>query len=207
LGGHDTGDQGRQGQSKADHTVMTAQRNRSSITRLESRADVRARPTNIAASSCSTSSDRGPTLQDAWDAASPAGLLKLDLKQSDPTFLDQLVAFLSPRAGLRPVVVSSPDRAALVLLNHRLPAVTLLSSVSDPAALNRLRSDPLLVSIIAGVSAFHGLVDTNLVAWAHQTGLKVIAWTVDDGTRLVELIRQGVDGITTANLAVLRELG
>jgi glycerophosphoryl diester phosphodiesterase len=150
---------------------------------------------------------RGPTLQDAWDAAPRAVLLKLDLKQSDPAFLEQLVAFLSPRASLRPVMVSSPDRAALVRLNHRLPDVTLLGSVADPVALSRLQSDPFLVSIIGGITAFHGLVDTNLVAWAHQAGLKVIAWTVAGGRRLVQLARHGVDGITTANLAVLRELG
>jgi glycerophosphoryl diester phosphodiesterase len=150
---------------------------------------------------------RGPSLQEAWDAASQAWLLKLDLKQSDPAFLDQLVAFLSSRAGLRPVMVSSPDRVALLLLHDRLPTVTLVSSVPDPAALNRLQSDPALVSAIAGLSAFESLVDANLVAWAHQRDLKVIAWTVDGGARLAELVQLGVDGITSANLAVLRALG
>ena len=32
------------------------------------------------------------------------------------------------------------------------------------------------------------------------------AWTVNDGERLNQLVRLGVDGITTANLAILRAL-
>jgi hypothetical protein len=32
------------------------------------------------------------------------------------------------------------------------------------------------------------------------------AWTVSDGQRLNELVRLGADGITTANLAILRAL-
>jgi glycerophosphoryl diester phosphodiesterase len=57
------------------------------------------------------------------------------------------------------------------------------------------------------VSVFQGLVDANLVAWLHQHKLLILAWTVNDGRRLNELVRLGVDGITTANLAILRALG
>jgi glycerophosphoryl diester phosphodiesterase len=35
----------------------------------------------------------------------------------------------------------------------------------------------------------------------------ILAWTVNDGQRLSQLVRLGVDGITTANLAILRALG
>ena len=149
---------------------------------------------------------RGPSLEDAWDAAGGARLVKLDLKQSDPAFLDQVVAFLSPRASSRAVMVSSPDRAAPLLLHHRVPTVALYYSVANPAAIDRLESDPTLVSMLAGVSAFQGLVDPNVLGWAHAHGLKVIAWTVDSGPRLAQLVGLGVDGITSANLAVLRAL-
>ena len=54
---------------------------------------------------------------------------------------------------------------------------------------------------------FQGLVDANLVTWAHQHKLLILAWTVNDGQRASQLIRLGVDGITTANLAILRALG
>ena len=53
---------------------------------------------------------------------------------------------------------------------------------------------------------FQGLVTASLVTWAHQRKLLVIAWTVNDGTRLNQLQRLDIDGITTANLAMMRAL-
>src|SRR5215469_12798686 len=38
---------------------------------------------------------RGPTLAEAWDRAAAADIVKLDLKQTDRGFLDDLVAFLT----------------------------------------------------------------------------------------------------------------
>ena len=56
---------------------------------------------------------RGPTLVQAWDGATAAGVVKLDLKQTDRGFLDDLVAFLAPRARSRRVMISSRDSSAL----------------------------------------------------------------------------------------------
>jgi glycerophosphoryl diester phosphodiesterase len=42
--------------------------------------------------------------------------------------------------------------------------------------------------------------------WAHRHKLLILAWTVNDSQRLNELVRLGVDGITTANLAILQAL-
>ncbi len=78
---------------------------------------------------------QGPTLAEAWDRAAAADVIKLDLKQTDRGFLN------------------------------------------------------------------------DLVAWLRQHKLLVLAWTVNDGQRFNELVRLGVNGITTANLAILRALG
>src|SRR5215467_4352780 len=64
---------------------------------------------------------RGPTLADAWDQAAPATVVKLDLKQTDRGFLDDLVAFLTPRAKGRRVMISTGDQSALLYLHRRLP--------------------------------------------------------------------------------------
>jgi glycerophosphoryl diester phosphodiesterase len=40
----------------------------------------------------------------------------------------------------------------------------------------------------------------------HQHKLLILAWTVNDSQRFNQLVRLGVDGITTANLAILRAL-
>ena len=149
---------------------------------------------------------RGPTLIQAWDHAAAARIIKLDLKQTDRGFLDDLIAFLAPRAASRRVMISSPDPDALLYLHSRLPDVTLLFSVNGPDALHQLQSDPTLQQAIGGASVFQGVVDANLVMWAHRHKLLILAWTVNDSQRLNELVRLGVDGITTANLAILQAL-
>jgi len=150
---------------------------------------------------------RGPTLVQAWDGATAAGVVKLDLKQTDRGFLDDLVAFLAPRARSRRVMISSRDSGALLYLHSRLPGVTMLFSVAGPDAVHQLKSDSALQKAIGGVSVFHGLVDANLVTWVHAHGLVILAWTVNDSDNFNQLVRLGVDGITTDNLAILRALG
>jgi glycerophosphoryl diester phosphodiesterase len=149
---------------------------------------------------------RGPTLTQAWDHAAAAGTIKLDLMQADRGFLDDLVAFLASRAGSRRVMISSRDQSALLYLHSRLPKVTLLFSVASPDAVHQLQSDPALQKAIDGVSVFRGLVDMNLVTWVHQHKSLILAWTVNDRESFNQLVRLGVDGITTANLAILRAL-
>lgn len=150
---------------------------------------------------------QGPTLADAWDHAATADATKLDLMQTDHTFLNQLADFLAPRAGSRRVMISSRDPGALLYLHRRLPDVTMLFSVAYPDAVHQLQSDHALQAAIGGTSVFQGLVDRNLVSWMHEHKLIVLAWTVNDSQRFNQLVRLGVDGITTANLAILRALG
>jgi glycerophosphoryl diester phosphodiesterase len=149
---------------------------------------------------------RGPTLVQAWDGAAAAGIIKLDLMQTDRGFLDDLFAFLAPRAGSRRVMISSRDPGALLYLHRRLPDVAMLFSVAGPDAVHQLKSDSALQGAIGGVSAFQGLVDANLVTWVHAHRLVILAWTVNDSERFNQLVRLGVDGITTGNLAILRAL-
>jgi glycerophosphoryl diester phosphodiesterase len=142
---------------------------------------------------------QGPTLAEAWDHAAAADSVKLDLKQADRGFLDDLVAFLAPRATSQRVMISSRDQGALLYLRSRLPDVTLVFSVAGPDAVDQLMSDHLLQQAIDGASVFQGLLHANLVAWMHEHKLPILAWTVNDSQRFSQLVRLGVDGITTAN--------
>ena len=150
---------------------------------------------------------RGPTLAEAWDRAAAADVVKLDLQQSDREFLGDLVAFLTPREKSRRVMISSGDAGALQYLRSRLPDVTMLLSVASPDAVHQLLSDPALQKAIGGASVFQGLVDANLVSWLHLHKLLILAWTVNYSQRFNELVRLHVDGITTANLAILKAVG
>jgi glycerophosphoryl diester phosphodiesterase len=149
---------------------------------------------------------RGPTLAEAWNQAAAADVLKLDLMQTDHKFLDELVAFLTARSRSRRVMISSRDMGALAYLHRRLPDVTLLFSAAFPDAVQQLQSDHSLQQVIGGASVFQGLVDANLVTWMHEHKLIILAWTVNESERFNQLVRLGVDGITTANLAILGAL-
>ena len=53
---------------------------------------------------------------------------------------------------------------------------------------------------------FQGWSVDALVRWAHEHRLVVLAWTVNDSDGLDRLLELDVDGITTANLAIVRAL-
>ena len=150
---------------------------------------------------------RGPTLLQAWDDAAGASAVKLDLKQSGQGFLTKVVAFLRPRMGTRQVLVTSGDPRSLEYLHSQLPDTRLFFSVSGPDAVALVHSDQSLQRSISGVSVFEGLVDRSLVTWVHQRHLQILVWTVNDSKELNRMVGLGVDGITSANLAVLRALG
>jgi hypothetical protein len=150
---------------------------------------------------------QGDTLAEAWDHADRARMIQLDLQENDQRLLDSLVAFLRHTPLDRPVLVSTRDAAAIRYLRPRVPrAVTLLFSVPFPDAVSRLETDTRLREALGGITVFEGLVDAELVAWAHERRLRVLAWTVDDERRLKQLLSLRVDGITTNNLAVIGAL-
>lgn len=51
---------------------------------------------------------------------------------------------------------------------------------------------------------YHASVDAGLVQQAHEAGLAVNTWTVDDPARYAELVEMGVDAVVTNDLAALR---
>nr|WP_244431609.1 glycerophosphodiester phosphodiesterase family protein [Segniliparus rugosus] len=57
-----------------------------------------------------------------------------------------------------------------------------------------------------GDPGFELLVTPEYVAHAHDLGLKVIPWTVDDKATMAALVQSGVDGIITDYPDVLREV-
>jgi glycerophosphoryl diester phosphodiesterase len=70
-----------------------------------------------------------------------------------------------------------------------------------------LRSNPDRLSLIDGVTIRHTLLDEDAARWLREQHLIVLAWTVNDLPRTNELVRYGVDAITTDNLAIMELLG
>jgi glycerophosphoryl diester phosphodiesterase len=89
-------------------------------------------------------------------------------------------------------------------LGPRGVAALRLSSYSPRAAgLVRIQAGCAQVPLQLGGRA---LVDERFVAAAHERGLQVHVWTVDDATEANAMLDLGVDGIMTDRPAWLREL-
>jgi glycerophosphoryl diester phosphodiesterase len=79
-----------------------------------------------------------------------------------------------------------------------------LRSIGDRATLRQVLDGRQLRQ--DGVSVRHTLLDAAVVAALHEQVPLVVAWTVNGVGRAQQLRRDGVDGITTDRLAVLRSL-
>ena len=144
-----------------------------------------------------------PTLAEALDTC--AGLLvNVEIKNSpfdpdhDParTLADDVVALLRARGGQDRVIVSSFDLATVDRVKELDGTVaTGFLTFIDP-----LGPESVQLAVDRGHDAVHpheGTVDAALVTFAHDLGLQVNVWTVDDADRIVALAGYGVDGIVT----------
>ncbi|MGB3330377.1 MAG: glycerophosphodiester phosphodiesterase [Thermomicrobiales bacterium] len=146
---------------------------------------------------------RGPRLDRVWAATYGADAVMLDLKESSPAYLGLIVDFLEVRQRTRQVIISSRSSAALATLRQKLPDVILLLSVPDEAGLRSLQANPTLIATIDGISIRHTVLNEENAAWLEDRHLLTFAWTVNDMDRVNELMRMGVDGITSDNLAIV----
>jgi len=150
---------------------------------------------------------RGPTLGEVWNASARAGAVKLDLKQSSAAFYDLVFAFLDAHRDGRPVIVVSSSPSALRAFQARAPDVYRFINATDANRQRALQRDPELLALIDGVSVRHDVLDADIAAWFDEQGVVTMAWTVNDLKRVNELVKLGVDAITTDNLAIMELLG
>lgn len=139
-----------------------------------------------------------PTLA-AVLSACEGRLVDVEVKDPDPRAVEALVALLDARAGRDEVLVSSFHRPTVDLVRASAPAV--------PTGLLTVGLDPLTALAVAaahGHSAVHPDVGTLLradvrevVGRAHDQGLRVNVWTVNDRDQLVRLRDAGVDALIT----------
>jgi glycerophosphoryl diester phosphodiesterase len=149
---------------------------------------------------------RSVAIDPVWRIARSAPVVELDLKQSSPLFVEALVEFLG-RHRDADVLVATPNVATLRAIRARAPWARRFLSVTGRVGLERALHDPVLVGLVHGVSVRHDLLDAATTRGLKERGLTILAWVVDDPRRTAELVRFGVDGITTNNLAMIELLG
>ena len=149
---------------------------------------------------------RGPSLEDAWEIVSEAAAVALDLKDDSPAYEDALVAFLETRPRDQ-VILSSRSLESMIRLKQRLPNAHIYLSVPNRDAFDLLTEHVDLANQLDGYSMHHRHITEDVMTTLRARDQRIFAWTVNDLTRANELVRLGVDGITTDNLAILRLLG
>ncbi|MDZ7674964.1 MAG: glycerophosphodiester phosphodiesterase [Acidimicrobiales bacterium] len=146
-----------------------------------------------------------PTLARALDVCAGADLVvNVELKNVpgepdfDPTaqLADQVVDTLATRSGRDRVLISGFDLATVDRVRARAPRLaTGFLTLLEPTP-----TEGLAMAAEHGHDAFHpyhAFVDEALVVGAHERGLALNTWTVDDLDRARQLAAWGVDGIVT----------
>jgi glycerophosphoryl diester phosphodiesterase len=146
---------------------------------------------------------RGLTLEQAWEMSSEASIIQLDLKERSPAYQRKVFEFLETHQDGPPIMVSTRDTATLWSLQERYPDVLRFLSIDDRVALEIMLQDPELGEMLNGVTVRHTLLDEVSVQRLNESGVAIIAWTVNDLERVNDLVKLGVNGITTDNLAIL----
>jgi glycerophosphoryl diester phosphodiesterase len=111
-------------------------------------------------------------------------------------------------ATLPTVIVQSFSEASLRVLRRHAPAVPRvqlvesgLSAVEIEARLDRI------AAYAQAIGPARGSVDARIIAAAHQRGIAVHPYTVNDEAEMHRLIAAGIDGMFTDDPALLLRLG
>lgn len=146
-------------------------------------------------------------LLDAW----PDLFVNIDPKSD--AVVRPLIELLRRQGAVRRVCVGSFSSARLRTIRKALGPE--LATSMGPGEILRLRLASLGLGRVPGGVAcvqvpvsYYGIrmVDARLIACAHEAGLKVHVWTVNDRPTMERLVDLGVDAIMTDDLALLKSV-
>jgi len=165
--------------------------------------------------------DRGvriPTLDELL-AALPDTPVNVEIKQNDPPIEPAVIATLDRLAARERTLLAAEDGAIMVRIRAAAAGVATGFSAAEVAEfITRLRNGDLAGYRPPGIAlqvppAFQdtAIVTSESVAAAHDLGLEIHVWTINDEAQMEGLIDLGVDGIMTdfptRGAAVLRRRG
>lgn len=154
--------------------------------------------------------DDVPNLAQALEACAGLGV-NIEIKNlpADPDFdADHLVS--DAVAGLARAYL---DLDKVLISSFNIDSIDRIKAIDGelPTAWLAVEAGPSAIDRTVahghdGFHPYHGVVDAALVDRAHQQGLVLNAWTVDDEDRMVQLAEMGVDGIVTNDVAAGRRV-
>ena len=147
---------------------------------------------------------RVPTFAEVL-AAFPDTPLNVEIKQHDPEIVGTVLADMDRARARSRVLLAAEDPAIMERIRELAPDVATSSSVADVLEFfERLEAGRLAGYRPPGVAlqippSWEGreLVTAESVRAAHEAGLEVHVWTIDEPGEIERLLRLGVDGIVT----------
>ena len=135
----------------------------------------------------------------------PTTLLSVDLKDESLDMVQPVCDLLRDHRRLNDVFVGSNSDAQILEFRRRCPNVRTSAIMGDVYAARdaRARNDPNFVpAVTVDQPPFRSdgqqLVDATSLAWAHDHGIAILTWVVNDVDDMKLLVDLGVDGIYTS---------
>ena len=141
-------------------------------------------------------------------AAAGKGVL-IDVKArkgDDPAAYARALAAEIGRAAAGTAVVCGQDWPVLDALRRAAPEAPVRYSFEREQQYRRLQQRVEGGDAVAGVCAYHRLLNADRLAWFARHNIGVYCWTVDREGAALALVRQGVEGVISNNLALLARL-
>ena len=146
--------------------------------------------------------DYVPSLAEALDVCDPLGVhIEIKNLPDDPDYdsehlvADAVAGLIAAYLGPERVVVSSFNVDAVLAVravDPGIPAALNLGMVEPAQAVARAKAHGM-----AAVHPFDAMCDPAFVRRAHDVGLAVNVWTINDAERMAALLAMGVDGLIT----------
>lgn len=145
-----------------------------------------------------------PTFESILDEF-PTALLSLDLKDESNAMVRPVCALLREHHRLNDVFVGSNSDSQILAFRSECPDVRTSAIMKDVYASRdaKARGDTNFVpAVTVDQPPFrvdgHEIVDHDSLTWAHDHGVAILTWVVNDEADMRLLVKLGVDGIYTS---------
>lgn len=156
---------------------------------------------------------RIPTLAETFDLL-PRARFNIEIKDGDARTGTALCRFINERAAWDRVVVAAVSQSVIVSFRRECPRVATAASSTEASEFMSLNFANLAQTVQPAANVlqvperFAGLrvLNADFIRAAHERGLQVHAWTINDQTDMRRLIDAGIDGIITDRPDILLSL-
>ncbi|MCC6644344.1 MAG: glycerophosphodiester phosphodiesterase [Polyangiaceae bacterium] len=137
----------------------------------------------------------------------PTKPFSVELKQSAPSIVDDVIAVLRATGASKRVVVASFSDVAIAEMRQKAPDVATSLSAGEMVTFTALETEDEATYRAPGgfLQAPVNSIDADRLARARRLGLRVQVWTVNDRATMDAMLELGVDGVMSDDPRLLGE--